>query len=45
MSREWSHVNREIRDLDAFIALLSVHLRFAAMVSYRVNDTRAYFSV
>ena len=40
MSQEWSHVNRKFRDLDVFIALLSVHLRFVAMVSYWVNDTK-----
>ena len=34
MSQEWSHVNGKFRDLDAFIALLFVHLRFVAMVFY-----------
>ena len=32
--REWSHGYRKFRDLYAFIALLSVHLRFAVTVSY-----------
>ena len=34
ISREWSRVNGPFRDLDVSIALLSVHFRFAVMISY-----------
>ena len=34
ISREWSHVNGQFRDLDLSIALLSVHFRFAVMIPY-----------